>query len=177
MRDCRIFQGSVDFEKGFFVTKQKPENRGVLNNSGYYLINLKRKGEKTFKIVTMQLAIYLEACNIERIPRGFVLHHRDNCTGNNAVANLQLVTPSYNALCAARNKDYAQIYLTRKKNGFVQKIKASGPENEELFFDSMSKCAQDFGVNCGTISRIINKKKYYSKLMKNDKIYTFSRVK
>ena len=175
LRNCRIFQGKVDIENGFFQTKNKPVNKGVLNNSGYFLINLKRHGQSNFKIMTMQLAIYLEANNIMALPKGFVIHHIDSETGNNNIDNISLVTPTYNSYCAARSKDYGKIYEKRKKNGFIQKIKATCPGTQKVY-KSMNKCAQAFNVNVGTISKIVNKKKYYNSITQKGKTYTFCRV-
>ena len=93
LRQCTIFQGLVNIEEGYFQTKNKPVNKGSLNNSGYYLINLKPKGSKLFRVLTIQLAIYLEANNLTEIPKGFCLHHIDNNTNNNKILNLSLCTP------------------------------------------------------------------------------------
>ena len=175
IRDCTIFEGKVDIEGGFFETKNKPENKGTLNNSGYYLINLKPKNNPLFRVLTMQLAIFLEANKIKKIPAGFCLHHIDNDTGNNRISNLSLCTPSLNCYFAAKTRDYSAIYKKRESNGFVQKIKAIGPDTE-LFFNSMNKCARYFQTNVGTISKIVNQKKYYTKLIRNNKIWKFCRV-
>ena len=176
LRNCRILQGKVDIENGFFQTKNKPVNKGVLNNSGYFLINLKRNGQSKFRIMTMQLAIYLEANNIPALPKGFVLHHINCDTGNNTIDNISLVTPTYNSYCAAKSKDYKQIYLKRKKNGFVQKIKATCSDKTHKIYKSMNKCAQAFTVNVGTISKIVNKKPYYNSITQKNKTFTFCRV-
>ena len=176
IRKCRIFDAEVDIENGFFVTKNKPINRGVLNNSGYFLINLKRKGEKKHSVYTMQLSIYLEANNIQKIPEGFCLHHQDECTGNNKIGNICLCTHSYNSYCAAKNRDYVKIYEKRKENGFTQKVQATDPEGNIQLFDSISKCARAFSVNPGTISKILNKKKYYSTVTFKNKVFTFCRA-
>ena len=175
LRQCTIFQGLVNIEEGYFQTKNKPVNKGSLNNSGYYLINLKPKGSKLFRVLTIQLAIYLEACGISEIPKGFCLHHIDNNTNNNKISNISLCTPKLNCYFAAKNRDYKAIYQKRKENGFVQKIKATGPDSV-LLFDSMSKCAKAFQTNPGTISKIVNKKKYYNNIVRDGKIWNFCRA-
>ena len=151
-------------------------NQGVLNNSGYFLINLKRQGESKHRVMTMQLATYLEANNITKIPKGFVLHHIDNNTGNNRIDNISLCTPTYNSYCAAKSKDYKKIYELRKKNGFIQKIKATCSDKTHKVYRSMNKCAQAFGVNVGTISKIVNKKPYYNSITQKNKTFTFCRA-
>ena len=176
LRECVIFQGKVNIEKGYCQTKNKQENKGSLNNSGYYLINLKPKGSKHFRVLTMQLAIYLEANGIQEIPKGFCLHHIDNNTGNNKILNISLCMPKLNCYFAAKNRDYAAIYEKRKQNGFKQKIKATSPDNSVLLFDSMSKCAKHFETNPGTISKIVNKKKYYNNLVRDNKTWNFCRA-
>ncbi len=175
-RPGRIFDADVDVNQGCFFTKNKGKNNGNLNNSGYYLINLKRKGEKLFGIYTMQLAIFCEANNIKNIPKGYCIHHIDDNPSNNCMNNLCLCTPSWNAMCSAQNKDYTAIYEKRKQRGFIQKVRAFSKAGTEKEYRSMSQAARDFGVNVCRISRIVNRKPYHGYLRKNDEIFDFCRL-
>jgi len=174
-RPCRIFDCSVNIEEGFFVTKRISENKGNKNNSGYWLISLPRKGCSV--TLTVHKAIFLEANNIEQIPEGFLLHHRDNDTGNNCIENLSLCTQYYNTLQAAQNRDYDAIYTKRKQRGFVQQIEATCGDGVRVIYPSMNKAARALNVNVGTVSKIVNGKKYYNSVVFKNKTWKLCRVK
>ncbi len=174
-RPCRIFDADVNVHEGCFHTK-KGRNTGSLNQSGYRLINLKKRGERLFGVYTLHFAVFCEANNISELPKGFCLHHIDDNPQNNKIDNLCLCTPTWNNYCAAKNRDYSKIYQTRKRNGFKQTIKAFTKEGGEMLFSSMCKAAKHFGVNPSRISRIVNKKKYSGSVLKDGTSYSFSRV-
>ena len=174
-RPSRFYQAEVNIHEGCYWTK-KGRNTGSLNQSGYHLINLKKKGETCFGVMTLHFAIYCEANNITKLPEGFCIHHIDDNPSNNKITNLCLCTATYNNYCSAKNKDYKAIYEKRKVNGFKQKIKAFTKEGDIELFGSMCKAAAAFQVNVSRISRIVNKSKYHGYVLRDNKIYDFCRA-
>ena len=180
MEQSLYYNCKIDISLGVVTTKRKKNHPGSTNKTtGYMVAMLQKIGEKLYAPYYMHRIIW-EQANRCKIPEGFHVHHIDSNKQNNSIFNLALVTQRLNNWYAAQNRDYKKIYQTRKANGFKAKITASCLEHDgtttELFFDSMRKCAQHFNKNVSTISNIVNKKKYFTKVMLNGRIYTFSRT-
>ncbi len=177
MQDCKFYEARVNTSTGAFETKRIKENHGNRNKStGYWSILLKYKGCKGFVTEYMHRAIFQEATGLI-IPTGWQIHHRDGNKSNNTIDNLCMCTARFNNMEAAKTRDYAQVYRSRKKNGFKQKVKAIS-ENSEEEFPSLNQCSKALGVRVSRISSIVNGGPYqkaFSKTM--NKKYTFVRIK
>ena len=175
MIPSKRFDCSVDIEKGYVATCRKKENYGSTNKqTGYKAVMLKERGSKFFAPYYVHRIVW-ETANGTPVPPGFHIHHQDSNKENNSIFNLSCVTAKLNNWFAARNRDYKAIYETRKKNGFKSKTVAIGPNDKRMEFPSMRQAALHFGCNPTTVSCIINKKKYYTKVLHKGEEWTFVR--
>ena len=178
IRDSEIFEAKVDVDNGFFVTKRRPRNIGAKHSkTGYRMINLRFKGQKAHSVLYMHHAIFFEANGITELPKGFQIHHANNNKEDNRAENLYLCSAKWNSYCAAKTRDYAAVYESRKKNGFKQSIRAKTDDYEKVF-PSMNQAAQELGICISRISQIINGKTDYTTAQgrKTGLGYTFERV-
>ena len=177
MQDCKFYEAKVNPTTGVFETKRIAENHGNKNKrTGYWSIDLKPRGCKAYVTEYMHRAIFQEATGLV-IPKGFQIHHRDGNKDNNTIDNLCMCTAKFNNMEAAKTRDYAQVYQTRKKNGFKQKVKAISLDSEETF-PSLNQCSKALGVRVSRISSIVNGGPYQKAFSKTrNKKFTFVRIK
>ena len=153
MQSNSIYQQEFNSKLGCFKTKRHDQDFGVKNKvTGYRSISLRLKNGLVVREY-MHRAIFQATTGII-IPKGFQVHHRDADKDNNSIDNLCMCTSRFNNLEAAKTRDYAKIYKSRKKNGFKQKIKAICGEWEQVY-PSMNQCAKALGIWPSRISNII----------------------
>lgn len=177
MQDCKFYKSKVNIQNGTFETKRMPVNPGTKSkNTGYRLINLPLKASPGHITEYVHRAIFQEATGF-MIPPGFQIHHRDGDKDHNSIHNLCLCTAKFNNREAAKTRDYKQIYESRKKNGFKQKVTATSGDFKQTF-PSLSQCGKELGICVSRISSILRNTlpyhKAYSKTTK--KKYTFVRA-
>ena len=101
--------------KKMFMLQERIKKHNI-DKQGYHLIILHREGKiKSFLIHR----IVFEAFNGE-IPDGMQINHLDECKDNNALSNLNLMTPKENANWGTRNerchkKQRKQVLMDNKK--------------------------------------------------------------
>lgn len=152
MKACKFYESKCNIQTGIFETLRMKENPGSKCKTGYRMLHLPLKGGG-HKHEYVHRAIFQEATGF-LIPEGFQIHHRDGDKDSNGIDNLCLCTSRFNNLEAAKTRDYEQIYLSRKKNGFKQKIKATSKDYEEVF-PSQCQCAKALGICVSRISNIL----------------------
>ena len=177
MQDCRIYQAKVNPKLGFFETSRIKQNHGNKNKqTGYWSILLKYKGCKGYVTEYVHRAIFQEATGL-LIPEGWQIHHRDRNPDHNWIDNLCMCTAKFNNMEAAKTRDYAQVYKSRKANGFKQKVRAICDDGEEIF-PSLNQCGKALGLSISRISSIVNGGPYQKAFSKKrKKKYTFVRIK
>ena len=95
--------------KKMFMLQERIKKHNI-DKQGYHLIILHREGKiKSFLIHR----IVFEAFNGE-IPDGMQINHLDECKDNNALSNLNLMTPKENANWGTRNERVSTTHLNRK---------------------------------------------------------------
>ena len=172
---CTIFDAEVDIIEGCFWTK-KGKNKGCQNPvTGYRIIALKFLGDTKFTCMNLHKAIWCAAMGVKELPKGYILHHISGVRTDCRIDNLSLVTPHYNQLRGAENRDYKEITRKRLEYGHSHAVQAKS-KNDTLTFKSMSECARFFHVSPGRVSCNVNKQKYYNGLKHKDEVYIISRT-
>ena len=173
-----FYKCDANIEKGFFITPKIEENYGNLHKATGYMHICLQKHDGTWVTENVHRAIWQEA-NRMLIPKGMVIHHMDGVKIWNGISNLSCCSQWFNLSQIKKfNRDYKQIYESRKRNGFKQAIIAkSGDISKE--FPSITKCGKALGIWPSRISNILNKKRYcYTATSKLDgRKYTFVRNK
>ena len=172
---CKIFDAQAELMKGCFWTK-KGKNFGAFNPvTGYQIIALKYRGDTKFTCMNLQKAIWCEAMGVRELPKGYVIHHISGVRTDCRIDNLSLVTPHYNQLRGAENRDYKEITKKRLEYGHSHKVVAKS-NDDTMTFNSMSACARFFDCSPGRVSCNVNKQKYYNGLKYKDKVWIISRA-
>ena len=171
-----FYKASANIEKGYFVTPKIEENYGNLHKATGYLHICLQRHDGSWVTENMSRAIWQEA-NRMLIPKGMVIHHINTVKIWNGISNLACCTQYFNLSQVKKfNRDYKQIYESRKRNGFKQAILAkTGKTTTE--FPSITQCGKALGIWPSRISNILNKKRYcYTATSKLDgRKYTFVR--
>ena len=109
--------GFVGYEVGSVPKEMKPTDNG----NGYLIVGLRNGKTRTNKYVHRLVA---EAF-LGQIPAGYVINHIDHNKKNNAVENLEIVTPSKNINHSSHLMKHPKnrsefSYIAIRKNGFYE---------------------------------------------------------
>ena len=135
--------GNVKGKNGFL----KP----ILNNS-YLMVALYSKGKRKYFLIHRLVWLTFKG----PIPEGLQINHKDEVKANNALLNLELVTPSQNSNYGTRNKrisekNYKRIQMIDKNNNTLKT------------FNSLTEASHFFNKTyCGNISRCLHGYRKYA---------------
>lgn len=120
----------------------------LLNNGcGYYRVGLYKEGK--FKLFLVhRLVAFAFIPNPDNLP---FINHKDECTQNNHVSNLEWCTASYNVNYGTRNEkvfkklvsdkteEYNPNLTASERNNLCQKRWMKKPENKRKHYESVKK--------------------------------------
>lgn len=126
---------------GMFITKEHILKHGIAGG-GYHFVGLHRDGKR--KQFFVHRLVY-EAFKGE-IPDCYEINHIDECKNNNAIDNLNLMTP----------KENINWGTARERAGIKHRKKVV--MDDEIEFDSMTKAAKYLGCGVSDISHCCTKR-------------------
>ena len=109
------------------------------NKNGYYMVNLYRNNVS--KVSSVHRLVWLVFNG--PVPEGLQINHRDEDKANNALLNLELVTPSQNVNYGTRNKR-----ISEKLGKRIQMLDKNN--NTLKTFNSLKEAAQFLNKNKNT---------------------------
>ena len=136
--------------RSFKYNKVRVLKQGKIKD-GYYMVNLYRNNVKKNSLVHRLVWLAFNGA----IPEGLQINHRDEDKANNALLNLELVTPSQNMNYGTRTK--------RASEKCCKRIQMLDKNNNTLkIFNSLKEAAQFLNKNkntaCSNISHCLNRR-------------------
>lgn len=122
---------------------KRKTNKGEYLKEGYDKMSWNRVKRRLVKIKGKQqhIARCVYTLFVGEIPKGYVVHHKDNCYFNNDVRNLEILTSKeLGHKIGVRNRRRKKVYCL--DNG--------------KYYKSAKECGEDVGTDSSTICHICN---------------------